>query len=689
MDAAKIAQGHSHPLGATCLPDGVNFCVYAKHATQVELLLFDKADDAHAKQTILFDPAINRTYDYWHVFVEGVTSGQIYGYRVTGPYDPSRGLRYDPQKLLVDPYAQAVANSAKYSRHAAIAIGDNSSSAMKSVVVDFNDAYNWEGDRPLERPFFDSVIYELHVGGFTRNPNSGVAPAERGTYAGLIAKIPYLVDLGIKTVELMPVQQFDAQAAPQGTNYWGYQPVAWFAPHAAYSSQRDVLAPVNEFRDLVKALHRANIEVILDVVFNHTAEGDERGPTLCFRGFDNPTYYILDPQNPARYLDDTGCRNTINGNESVVRRMILDCLRHWVECYHVDGFRFDLAASLSRGEDGVPLARPPILLDIEADPVLAGTKIIAEAWDAAGLYQLANFGCDRWAVWNGQFRDHVRRFVKSDAGMVGTLADNIVGSANLFQHHKRLPSRSVNYITAHDGFTLNDLVTYNDKHNEANGEQNRDGTDDNLSWNCGVEGPTTDPNVEKLRQQQIKNFLTILFFSEGRPMLLMGDEVRRTQLGNNNAYCQDNPISWLDWDNLIRHGDLYRFMRGLIQFHQQSPIFRDSRFWGTPSASKIIWHGQQLHQPDWSDESRTLAYELFHEETREHLHIILNAYWEPLEFELPATAPDHAWCRLVDTAQNSPQDYCDPPLAVADQRSYPCQARSSVVFVSLPLNPAR
>ena len=364
--------------------------------------------------------------------------------------------------------------------------------------------------------------------------------AKRGTYAGLIEKIPYLVDLGIKTVELMPVQQFDAQASPNGTNYWGYQPIAWFAPHRAYSSRTDAVGPVHEFRDMVKALHRAGIEVILDVVFNHTAEGDETGPTLSLRGFDNPTYYILDPSDKAMYVDDTGCGNTINGNEPFVRRMILDCLRYWVEQMHVDGFRFDLAASLSRGEDGQPLAHPPILLDIETDPVLAGTKIIAEAWDAAGLYQVANFCGDRWAVWNGQFRDHVRRFVRSDAGTVGALADNLVASANLFQQSDRLPSRSVNFITAHDGFTLNDLVTYNDKHNEANGESNRDGTNDNESWNCGVEGPTDDPAIEALRRQQIKNFFTILLMSEGRPMLLMGDEVRRTQHGNNNAYCQDN-----------------------------------------------------------------------------------------------------------------------------------------------------
>ncbi len=483
----------------------------------------------------------------------------------------------------------------------------------------------------------------------------------------------------------MPVQQFDAQAAPTGTNYWGYQPIAWFAPHRAYSSQTDAVGPVNEFRDMVKALHRADIEVILDVVFNHTAEGDESGPTLSLRGFDNPTYYILDPPNQAKYVDDTGCGNTINGNEPVVRRMILDCLRYWVEQMHVDGFRFDLAASLSRGEDGQPLAHPPILLDIEADPVLAGTKIIAEAWDAAGLYQIANFCGDRWAVWNGQFRDHVRRFVKSDVGTVGALADNLVASANLFQQSGRLPSRSVNFITAHDGFTLNDLVTYNDKHNEANGESNRDGTNDNESWNCGVEGPTEDPAIEALRRQQIKNFFTILLMSEGRPMLLMGDEVRRTQHGNNNAYCQDNALSWFDWDDVARHADILRFARSLIQFHQESAVFRDRAFWSQPGATKITWHGVRLNEPDWGDASHALAFELIHPETQEHLHVMLNAAWEPLAFDLPTTPVGRRWCRLVDTSLATPQDFAEPPLPLpAEQQTYPCQARSSVIVVDCP-----
>jgi glycogen operon protein len=685
MGALKLSAGRSFPIGATVVDGGVNFCVYSKHATHVELLLFDHAEDAEPAHAIALNPQQNRTYEYWHLHVGGIAAGQLYGYRVAGPRDPV-GLRFNPDKLLVDPYALAVANTEKYDRAKATGPGDNLAVAMKSVVVDPHD-YDWEGDSPLERPFVDSVIYELHVAGITRNPNSGVAPAKRGTYAGLVEKIPYLVDLGIKTVELMPVQQFDALAAPNGTNYWGYQPVAWFAPHRAYSSQSDPLAPVNEFRDLVKALHRAGIEVILDVVFNHTAEGDVTGPTLSLRGLDNPTYYILDPLDPANYVDDTGCGNTVNGNDPIVRRTIVNCLRHWVEHMHVDGFRFDLAASLSRGEDGQPLAHPPILLDIETDPMLAGTKIIAEAWDAAGLYQLANFGGDRWAVWNGQFRDHVRQFVKGEAATIGPLADNLVGSANLFQHAERLPSRSVNFITAHDGFTLNDLVTYDDKQNEANGEHNQDGTNDNFSWNCGVEGPSDDPAVEALRRRQIRNFLAILLLSEGRPMLAMGDEVRRSQQGNNNAYCQDSAVSWFDWDDVARHAGIRRFARGLIRFHQDSAIFRDRTFWGQPGATKITWHGVQLGKPEWGDDSHTLAYELSKgndDQSREHVHVMLNAYWEPLEFELPATAGGRTWRRLVDTALESPLDFCDPPALLSDGKAkYTCQARSSVVLVSI------
>ena len=387
----------------------------------------------------------------------------------------------------------------------------------------------------------------MHVRGFTRHPNSGVGEKTRGTYAGLIEKIPYLQQLGITAVELLPVFQFDAQDCPPGKiNYWGYAPISFFAPHQAYSSRQDPLGPVDEFRDMVKALHRAGIEVILDVVFNHTAEGDQRGPTLCFRGIDNPTYYILE-EGGAWYANYTGCGNTLNANHPIVRRMIVDSLRYWVEHMHVDGFRFDLASILSRDANGHPLPNPPVLWDIESDPALAGTKLIAEAWDAAGLYQVGSFVGDAWREWNGRFRDDVRDFFRGEPGSLRRVADRMVGSPEIYGHKQREAEQSINFVTCHDGFTLNDLVSYNEKHNEANGEDNRDGANDNRSWNCGVEGPTDDPAVEKLRNRQVKNFLTITLMSLGTPMILMGDEVRRTQLGNNNAYCHDNELSWFDW----------------------------------------------------------------------------------------------------------------------------------------------
>ncbi len=673
--------GRADPIGATVDAAGVNFCLHSKHATGVTLQLFDQPGDATPSREFVLDPTLNRTYDYWHVHVAGLQAGRLYGYRVAGPLEPSQGLRFDGTKLLVDPYAREVANLANYQRAAARIPGDNAAFALKSVVVD-PAAYDWEGDVPLERPYVDSVIYEMHVAGFTKNPNSKVAADRRGTYAGLIEKIPYLQQLGVKTVELMPVQQFDPQDAPSGVNYWGYQPVAWFAPHAAYSSRSEPLGAVDEFRDLVKALHRADIEVILDVVFNHTAEGDERGPTLSWRGLDNEACYIHDPKDLSRYIDDTGCGNTVNGNNPVVRRMILDCLRYWVTEMHVDGFRFDLAASLSRRWDGQPLERAPILYDIESDPVLAGTKIIAEAWDAGGLYEVSHFAGDRWGVWNGRYRDNVRRFVKGDADTVAGLADCIVGSRNLFHESGRNPDRSVNFITAHDGFTLNDLVTYDAKHNAANGENNRDGSNDNFSWNCGVEGPTGDPAIESLRRRQIKNFLTLLFFSEGRPMLQMGDEVRRTQQGNNNAYCQDNPLSWFDWDDVTRHGDTLRFTRELIAFHQQSALFRSRDFWGQPGAPQVTWHGVKLNQPEWDGASHSLAMELAAADG-DHVFVMLNAYWEPLDFELPPLANSGRWARMIDTSLPSPQDFSTPPSPLgAGQGGYRCEARASVVLIA-------
>jgi glycogen operon protein len=681
--------GRSSPLGATVCQGGTNFSLYSRSASGMELLFFDREDDARPSSVIRVDPRANRTYHYWHVFVPGVQPGQIYGYRVQGPFDPTRGLRFDPGKVLLDPYGRGVVVPKNYSRDAAYQEGDNAATAMKSVVAD-PSAYDWEGDTPLERPSSQTIVYEMHVRGFTRHPSCGVAENIRGTFAGLIEKIPYLRELGINAVELLPVFQFDAQDAPAGRiNYWGYAPVSFFAPHRAYSSLQDPLGPVNEFRDMVKALHRAGIEVILDVVFNHTAEGNHRGPTLSFRGLDNDAYYILE-QDRSYYANYSGTGNTLNANHPIVRRMIVDSLRYWVEEMHVDGFRFDLASILARDESGQLMSNPPVLWDIESDPLLAGTKFIAEAWDAAGLYQVGSFVGDSWREWNGRFRDDVRSFFRSEEGSATRLADRLIGSPEIYSHKQREAEQSVNFVTCHDGFTLNDLVSYNGKHNEANGEDNRDGGNDNRSWNCGLEGPTDDPAVENLRDRQVKNFLTVTMLSLGLPMIQMGDEVRRTQCGNNNAYCQDNETSWLDWTLVAKHADVHRFVTLLIRRR----LLRDleAEYQGETlnqllREANIAWHGVKLEQPDWSNYSHTLALSLEIRRERLLVHVILNAYWEPLDCELPATGngDKDPWRRWIDTTLDSPFDIVEwqkaPPMP---SRTYRAGPRSVVVLWAGP-----
>jgi len=658
-----LEEGSSSPLGATPSPNGVNFSVFSRHAAGVQLLLFDRVDDVRAARVVRLDPWANRTYHYWHVFVPNVQPGQLYGYRVEGPFDPSSGMRFDPAKVLLDPYGRGVMVPETYGRDAARRQGDTTATAMKSVVVDVS-AYDWEGDAPLQRPSSRTIVYEMHVRGFTRHPSSGLSEKTRGTFAGLIEKIRYLQRLGITAVELLPVFQFDAQDAPPGrVNYWGYAPVSFFAPHQAYSSRREPQGPVDEFRDMVKALHRTGIEIILDVVFNHTAEGDHRGPTLSFRGLDNPTYYILE-EDRSRYADYSGTGNTLNANQPIVRRMILDSLRYWVEAMHVDGFRFDLASILERDESGRVMLSPPVLLDIESEPALAGAKLIAEAWDAAGLYQVGSFIGDSWREWNGRFRDDVRAFFRGEEGSVERFADRLIGSPSLYGHKQREPEESVNFVTCHDGFTLNDLVSYDGKHNEANGEDNRDGADDNRSWNCGVEGPTEDPAVEKLRTRQVKNFFTVTMLSAGMPMMLMGDEVRRTQDGNNNAYCQDNETSWFDWTLLATRADVHRFvtllnarrvLRDVEPERQRVALNQLIR------QADITWHGVGLHEPDWRPSSHSLAFTARLTRERMILHVILNAYWEPLEFELSSLADGgrHPWRRWIDTFLDSPHDIVD------------------------------
>jgi glycogen operon protein len=637
-------------------------------------------------RSIPIDPATNRTYHYWHVFVPDIAEGQIYGYRVDGPNDPPNGLRFDRSKVLINPYSRAVVVPAKYRRETACRDGDNAATAMKSVVVD-PSTYDWENDAPLQRPSARTIIYEMHLRGFTQHRSSEVAEPRHGTFAGLIEKIPYLQDLGITAVELLPVFQFDAQDCPRGkVNYWGYQPVSFFAPHQAYSSRRDPLGPVDEFRDMVKALHRAGIEVILDVVYNHTAEGDHTGPTLCFRGLDNPTYYILSADK-SRYADYTGCGNTLNANHSVVRRMIIDSLRYWVQQMQVDGFRFDLASVLSRDSSGQPLPNPPILWDIESDPVLAGTKLIAEAWDAAGLYQVGSFVGDSWKEWNGRFRDAVRAFFRGEPNSVGHMADRLVGSPWIYGHKEREAEQSVNFVTCHDGFTLNDLVSYDSKHNEANGEHNRDGANDNRSWNCGAEGPTDDHRIEGLRNQQVKNFLTITMLSLGIPMLVMGDEVRRTQLGNNNAYCQDNETSWFDWNLVKRHSDVHRFLTLLNARRLLRDIEHERQ---RVSLNQLVhranktWHGVKVREPDWASDSHSLGLEVDVVSQGLKVYFILNSYWQPLMFDLPPTGNEATyWRRWIDTSLTSPLDIVPwETAATLRGHTYFAAARSVVVLVA-------
>ena len=684
-----ITSGASAPLGATVQTDGVNFSVYAKDATRLELLLFDHENAPQPAQVITLDPAAHRTHDYWHAFVGDLQPGQVYAYRAHGPFAPHRGLRFDSRKVLLDPYGRAVAVPDAYNRAAAILPGDNAACAMRSVVAE-PGRYDWEGDQPLRRPLVETIIYELHVRGFTRHESSGLARAMRGTYAGLIEKIPYLKQLGVTAVELMPVFQFDPLDAPAGqVNYWGYQPVSFFAPHHAYSVRKDPLGVLDEFRDMVKALHRAGLEVILDVVFNHTTEGGDDGPTICFRGLANDVYYILEADR-SRYADYTGCRNTLNANQPIVRRLIQDSLRYWVTEMHVDGFRFDLASVLSRDERGDPLPNPPIVWDIESDPALAGTKLIAEAWDAAGLYQVGRFVGNTWQEWNGRFRDDVRKFVRGDDGTVPALAARLLGSPDLYGHEEREAEQSINFVTCHDGFTLNDLVSYNGKHNEANGEYSRDGADDNASWNCGVEGPTTDAAVEALRNRQVKNLLALGLLSAGTPMLLMGDEVRRSQHGNNNAYCQDNPVSWFDWTLLERHDDILRFVCELNAFRQRRDVIDEGSFSLNRllRRARISWHGVSLNHPDWSPHSHSLALTVRSVRARFLYHAMFNAYWEPLEFELPPLRPrgDSLWRRCIDTALPSPDDIRPwmSAAAVAEKR-YLVQPRS-VVLLALELH---
>jgi isoamylase len=657
------AVGSPHPLGPTVQKEGVNFSLFSQNATGVELLLFEGEFSPRPIQTITLDPKVNRTFGFWHVFVDGLTAGAIYGYRVDGPGDLSKGHRFDRNKVAIDPYARGH-SLALWDRGAACVPGDNVEKSMRSVVIDWTD-YDWEGDTPLRFPTKDLIIYEMNVGGFTRSATSGVKCP--GTFSGVISKIPYLKSLGVTAVELLPTFQFDSNVTlrrgPNGQNlrnFWGYSTIGFLAPHSSYCDSPGTGTHLTDFRNMVKALHRAGMEVILDVVFNHTDEGNHLGPAMCFRLIDNSVYYYLVANDKQYYMDYSGCGNTLNCNHPVVAKMIVECLEFWVREMHVDGFRFDEGTILTRDETGKPVPHPPVVWAIELSDMLSNSKIVAEAWDAAGAYQIGYFPGFRWAEWNGRYRDDIRNFVRGQPGLIGAVASRLSGSSDIYQWSGHLPINSINFVTCHDGFTLNDLVSYNEKHNWANGEDNNDGANDNNSWNCGVEGPTDDPGIERFRNQQIKNFATLLMLSQGVPMMTAGDELRRNQGGNNNAYCQDDESSWIDWGLLEKHGDVLRFFREVIALRRKHALLRRGRFFTCEKNARgladIAWHGTKLDQPAWNDPgARLLAVTFGGGDDDADLHLMMNMGDSVAAFELPV-AVGHVWQRVLDTSLVSPND---------------------------------
>ncbi len=699
--ALSALRGHPLPLGVSETRHGLNFAVFSRHATAVTLVLFAPRRDAPVLELPL-DPTVHRTGHVWHVELLGLNPGTRYGWRAdrTGhPDDPRH--RFEPDTVLVDPYATALTGGSEWGAVAARPDRHGTGRWPRRRSLYVSPEFDWDGTRPPRIPLVDKVIYELHVRGFTRHPSSGVA--HPGTYLGLIETIPYLKELGVTTVELLPVCEFDELENPNRDpdsgrrlhNFWGYSPINFFAPKASYAVAGVNGAQVNEFRTLVREFHRAGLEVFVDVVFNHTAEAPLPAgvPALSLRGLDNATYYILDPHTGA-YRDYSGCGHTLNCNHPVVRNLILDALRYWVAEMHVDGFRFDLASILGRGRDGEVLANPPVLERIAYDPVIADATLIAEAWDAAGLYQVGRFPAwQRWAEWNGPFRDQVRHFVRGDPGFAGALAARLTGSADLFSASGRGPAHSINFVTCHDGLTLADLVAYERKHNRANGEGERDGVDDNLSWNCGVEGASGDSSVARLRAQQVRNFLTLLLCAQGTPMLLAGDEIGRSQGGNNNAYCQDNETSWVDWRGRETRSDLLRFTRTLIALRRAHPVLRHREFLtGVPNGPyrrpDVMWHGVRLYEPDFGPDSRTLAMHLAGERAHQpdgDIYLAANAWSEDLVFAVPDAQPGTRWVRVIDTAAPPPGDIAEPgsERALEDPQRLLVRARSCAVLRSI------
>ena len=657
----NVRTGRVNPFGATLVPGGVNFSIFSRNATSCTLVLFQKG--AAEPFVELPFPEEFRIGDVYSMTVFGLDHETLeYGYRMDGPFDPNTGHRFNKNVVLMDPYAKVIGGRDVWGQ-----TPDWSSPYQHRSRV-LQEDFDWQNDRPLEIPADDLVIYEAHVRSFTKHASSNVK--HPGTYAGLREKIPYLKSLGINCLELMPIFEFDEfenssvnpETGETRFNYWGYSTVGFFAPKAGFAATGPLGMQVDELKTLIKELHKNGIEVMLDVVFNHTAEGDQRGPTISFRGLDNRTYYMLTPE--GYYFNFSGCGNTLNCNNPVVRQTVLDCLRYWVSEYHIDGFRFDLAAILGRDPIGIPLANPPLLETLAGDPILGRCKLVAEAWDAGGLYQVGSFPAyGRWAEWNGKYRDTLRKFLKGEMGQVADLSLRLQGSPDLY--YGRGTAASVNFITCHDGFTLRDNVSYNDKHNEANGEHNNDGANDNNSWNCGAEGETTDPGVKALRLRQMKNAATMLLASQGIPMILMGDEVGRTQHGNNNTYCHDNDLNWFDWWLVEENAELLRFFRSMIAFRHAHPALRscdhlrhtDYKDAGLPD---ISWHGTQAWRPDWSGTSRVLAFMLSGHHAKggrtgdNDIYVAMNSYWDSLDFELPKPSPGRQWHVAIDTGAPRP-----------------------------------
>ncbi|MBN1501090.1 MAG: glycogen debranching protein GlgX [Spirochaetes bacterium] len=702
--------GYPWPLGATLDTNGCQFAIFSRHADRITLILFESTDPYCSFREIEFDSEMNKTGDIWHIWIEGVKEGQLYGYRVDGPYTPEHGHRFNRNKLLLDPYARAVTGNFDWNladargfdtirgqiTDTSFSTKDSAPGAPKCIVIDHS--FDWF-DRPVKRPLKDSVIYEMHVKGFTMHQSSGIE--NKGTYKGIVEKIPYLKELGITAIELLPIQEFDSRenlnknpfTGEQLSNYWGYSTMSFFAPKSMYSASGRSGEQYYEFKEMIRDLHSAGIEVILDVVFNHTAEGDHTGPTMCFRGIDNKVYYILE-EDRRFYKNYSGCGNTFNCNNPLVRDFIIDCLKYWVVEMHIDGFRFDLASILGRDENGNILSNPPLIERIEADPILQNTKIIAEAWDAAGAYQVGGFP-GRWAEWNGKFRDDVRRFWNSDDNMSGTFATRITGSSDIYSGSNRSPLHSINFITCHDGFTMNDLTMYNTKHNEANGEGNRDGENHNHSCNFGIEGDEPTDFLRRSREKQIKNYLTTLFMSQGVPMLLSGDEIRKTQKGNNNAYCQDNEISWNNWELIEKNKSVFSFTKKLISFRKKHPILSQSKFLtgekvNFNSYPDISWHGIKPDRPDWEPRSKLVACLLNGAATirdtgfcDNDIYMAFNSSYYNLKLEIPAPVTGNYWCVFIDTSKNSPDDiYNEDEYEALAGSTYLLKRQSTLVLIS-------